>query len=246
MRPGLDPLSIPPVPKSARSRSQRAVAAHQPVGTQNLWFPIGPIVMTERPGRRQPQRRRADPRPPGRAGHRSAPVRRGRGRRACGSRPTAGGRLGAARRLRRCSRSQRRRQRSPTPLSCGAIHVDLGRARPTAPATSSGSAPVRRARRWRADPALPADGGRRRPAGRGLLGVGFLHRDPAVAGGAWTIVKGDLLATDHDTLRGADCLPDRRRPDDEGSAGRGNDARGCTSCRPAGRGPGVGALGDAA
>lgn len=86
-------------------------------------------------------------------------------------------------------------------LSCGAVHVIWG-------ARADGSDDIV----WvgTGEMALTSDGQQALAGaapggpqlGGSVVGIGFLNRDPAVAGRSWTVVKGDPPGTDPDTLRG--------------------------------------------
>ena len=197
-RPGVDPRTIepPPVPRGRATR-RRAAPHNAPASNQDLWFPIGPVTMTN-----------------GQAGGNPNVVGRIRD---LAIEPNSGMRIYAAsagggvwfsadrgdtwRALDDWQTSDRRQGNLANALSCGAIHVIWGGA-------ADGTDDVV----WvgTGEPTLTNNGQVARTAaepgggqiGGSVAGVGFLNRDPAVAGGAWTIVKGDLPATDADTLRG--------------------------------------------
>jgi hypothetical protein len=201
LRPGIDPLAMPPVPRSARGRSRRAVPHTMPVGVQDLWFPIGPTVMSH-------GQAGGDPNVAGRISDVQIE-------------PTSGQRLYAAAAGGGVWFSANGgRTWSPlddfqlsdlgdvhtiaSALSCGAIGVDWhGPADGSGDVVWVGTGEARLAGGG-LTPAQPAGGG---PGGGlpggNLLGVGLLRRDPAINGGAWEIVKGDPFAADHETLRGA-------------------------------------------
>lgn len=199
-RPMQDPGTTGPLPKRARSRSRRAVAHTAPSGDHNLWLPIGPTVMTN-------GQAGGDPNVAGRI--RDLQIEPVKGRRLYAASAGGGAWFSAD------------RGETWTPLddfqlsdlsdvatiasalSCGAVHVIWG-------AQDDGSDDViwvgtgePRLAAGGLMPALPAGGdpGGGLPGGN-LLGVGFLNRDPAVAAGAWQVVKGDVRTTDPDTLRG--------------------------------------------
>ena len=197
LRPTVDPTTIAPLKARARRRRKAAGAplGDAPVGNQNLWFPIGPSVMTN-----------------GQAG--GNPNVAGRIRDVQID-PTGGLRIYAASAGGGAWFSADRGEtwsplddfqvsdrsdvgRVASALSCGAIYVKFG-------ADADGSKDVV----WvgTGEPSLFGGG---QPGGVGglpggkLAGIGFLHRDPAVGPG-WTIVKGEAASADPDTLRGARC-----------------------------------------
>ena len=198
-RPSVDPLTIePPAPPSAAAPHGGAVPHNAPVGNQNLWFPIGPTTMTNG---------QAGGNPPVAGRIRDLQVEPGAGLRIYAA--SAGGgvwfssdRGDTWRPLDDWQTSDRGQGNKASALSCGAIHVIWGN-------QADGSADVVWA--GTGEPALTNNGqqaaGGSEPGGPQVVGtvagVGFLNRDPAVAGGAWQIVKGDLPGVDPDTLRGA-------------------------------------------
>jgi hypothetical protein len=197
-RPSMDPLTIPaPTPPTGRAPHQGLVPHNAPVGYQNLWFPIGPTTMTN-----------------GQAGGNPNVVGRIRDLQV---EPSAGLRVYAAsagggvwfsadrgdtwRPLDEWQTSDRAQGNIANALACGAIQVVWG----TQPDGSddvvwvgTGEPALSNDGEWQPTGAQP--GGLQ--LGGSVAGVGFLNRDPAVASGAWTIVKGALPATDADTLRG--------------------------------------------
>jgi hypothetical protein len=201
LRPRVDPLTIappaPPAPKNAPVPHGGAVSHNKPANNQNLWFPIGPTTMTN-----------------GQAGGNPNVAGRIRDLQV---EPAAGLRIYAAsagggvwfsadrgdtwRPLDDWQTSDRAQGNIASALSCGAIHVIWG-------SQADGTDDIV----WvgTGEPYLTTDGERAlapaKPGGTqiggAIAGVGFLSKDPAVAGGKWGIVKGDLPGTDPDTLRG--------------------------------------------
>jgi hypothetical protein len=197
-RPSVDPLTIePPAAPKGRATRRRAVAHNAPTSNHGLWFPIGPITMTN-----------------GQAGGNPNVVGRIRD---IAVEPVDGLRVYAAsagggvwfsadrgdtwRALDEWQTSDRGQGNVASALSCGAVHVIWGN-------QADGSADVV----WvgTGEPSVTNNGEIAMSAaepggsqiGSSVAGVGFLNRDPAIAGGAWTIVKGALPAADPDTLRG--------------------------------------------
>jgi hypothetical protein len=169
-----------------------------PVGNQDLWFPVGPIVM--RNGQAG-----GHPNVAGRI--RDLQVEPDQGKRVYAA--SAGGGVWFSadrgetwRPLDDWQISDRSNLGNiANALSCGAVYVVWG-------AQDDGSDDVV----WvgTGEPSLTAAGQQAltgiQPGGPqvggAVVGVGLLNRDPAVAGGAWTIVKGDEPSVDADTLRG--------------------------------------------
>jgi len=198
-RPSVHPLSIAPaIAKKTRGRGRRAAPHNAPIGNQNLWFPIGPSVMTN-------GQAGGHPNVAGRI--RDLQVEPTQGLRAYAA--SAGGgvwfsadRGESWRPLDDWQISDRSAMGNiANALSCGAVHVIWGAnadgsgdivwvGTGESYVTNDGEAALRGA-----DP-----GGS--PVGGAVAGIGFLNRDPAVAGGSWTVVKGDTPAADPDTLRG--------------------------------------------
>ena len=201
LRPLVDPTTIAPLkPKRRRRRVTAAPFGDAPVGDQNLWFPIGPSVMTK-----------------GQAG--GHPNVAGRIR-DVQIEPTDGLRIYAASAGGGAWFSQDRGEtwvplddfqesdrtdvgNVASALACGAIYVRF-----------RGPADGSQDEVWvgTGEPSLFGGGqpgisgggpGGGLPSGK-LGGIGFLHRDPA-AGPGWTVVKGDAASVDADTLRGAKC-----------------------------------------
>ncbi len=195
LRPSVDPLTIaPPTPRGGRAARQGFMPHNAPIGNQNLWFPIGPTTMTN-------GQAGGNPNVAGRI--RDLQVEPGAGLRVYAA--SAGGgvwfsadRGDTWRPLDEWQTSDRAQGNIANALSCGAIQVIWG-------TKADGSDDVV----WvgTGEPALTNKGQQAiagaRPGGSQLGGsvggVGFLNRD---SGGAWTIVKGALPATDADTLRG--------------------------------------------
>jgi hypothetical protein len=197
LRPPVDPTTIAPArPKRRRGHIRAVPFGDAPVGDQNLWFPIGPSVMTKGQA----------------SGHPNVAGRI----RDVQIEPTDGLRIYAASAGGGAWFSQDRGEtwgplddfqestdRSDvgnvaSALSCGAIYVKFG-------ADADGSTDEV----WvgTGEPVLFGGGQpgvtSGTPSGK-LAGIGFLHRDPAAAPG-WTVVKGDAASVDADTLRGAQC-----------------------------------------
>lgn len=186
-RPTVDPDTIAdlaPLPPRSRRRP-RAIAHNAPVGNQNLWFPVGPSVMTH-------GQATGEPNVAGRI--RDLQVE-----------PIAGGRVYAAsatggvwfsgdrgvswRPLDEWRESPDRADVGviANALACGSIHVEWGGAQDgSADEVWVGTGEL-------TGDATPAPGGR-------VRGVGFLTTGPGAAG--WSVVKGDPASADPDTLRG--------------------------------------------
>jgi hypothetical protein len=194
LRPTVDPTTIaPPKPRARRRRTARAPLGDAPVGNQNLWFPIGPSVMTH-------GQAGGDPNVAGRI--RDVQIEPTDGLRIYAA-SAGGGAWFSADRGETWSPLDDFQQSDrinvgdvASALSCGAIYVRFG-------ADADGSKDVV----WvgTGEPVL-REGGQLGgvgglPGGK-LAGIGFLHRDPAV-GPAWTLVEGD--AADPHALRGARC-----------------------------------------
>jgi hypothetical protein len=195
LRPTLDPTTIAPLtPKKSTRRRARAVPHNAPSGANNLWFPIGPSVMTN-----------------GQAG--GNPNVAGRIRDLIVE-PTAGLRIYAASGTGGVWFSADRGE-TWTPLdefqesdrtaignlsaalACGAVHVRFGAAADGSQDEvwiGTGEQSLSSAE------ALPVGPGGGLPGGQ-LAGIGFLHLDPS-AGPGWTVVKGGTSAAEPDTLRG--------------------------------------------
>ena len=197
LRPTVDPTTIAPLQPRARRRRKAAGAplGDAPAGNQNLWFPIGPSVMTN-------GQAGGNPNVAGRI--RDVQIEPVDGRRIYAA--SAGGGAWFS--------SDRGETWSPlddfqasdrsdvgnlaSALACGAIYARFG-------ADADGSKDVV----WvgTGEPVLFGGGqlgGTGGLPGGKLAGIGFLHRDPAVGPG-WSVVKGDAASADPDTLRGARC-----------------------------------------
>ncbi|HEY7009316.1 MAG TPA: hypothetical protein VH395_10265, partial [Jatrophihabitantaceae bacterium] len=197
LRPGVDLDAIAPlVPKKTRGKGRRAQPHNKPAGADDLWFPIGPTVM---------QHGQAD-RNPNVAGRiRDLQIEPTQGKRVYAA-SAAGGvwfsaDAGASWRPLddwQVTTSRNALGNVATALSCGALYVQFG-------GNADGSADVV----WvgTGEPLLTSDGQIAAPEGHpvgeliagSVAGIGLLNRDPAQAGGSWT-VKGD---TGPDSLRGA-------------------------------------------
>ena len=201
MRPGIDPRSVPPLPRSARSRSHRAVPHTMPTGVQDLWFPIGPTVMSN-------GQAGGNPNVAGRV--LDVQVEPVKGQRLYAA--AAGGGVWFSANGGRSWTPLDDFQLSDlsdvhtisSALSCGAIGLDWGSADDGSDDVVWVGTGEPRLAEGGLTPAVPAGGG---PGGGlpggNLLGVGLLRRDPAISNGAWAVIKGDTFAADHDTLRGA-------------------------------------------
>jgi hypothetical protein len=212
LRPGVDPTAIVPLTmKKTSGRGRRAKPHNAPTGNQYLWFPIGPTSMAH-------GQAGGNPNVAGRI--RDLQIEPTQGRRIYAA--SAGGgvwfsadRGDSWRPLDDWQVTPNRNSQGnvATALACGAVHVNWGGA-------ADGSADVV----WvgTGEPAL-TDSGTRHVAsaepgapqiGWEVAGIGLLNRDPAAAGGSWTVVKGDTAA---DTLRGEACY---RITADPGNAGQ--------------------------
>ncbi len=195
--PRVDPSSIePPVPSTAKqaARRRRAAPKNKPVGAQNLWFPIGPTVMTN-------GQAAGNPNVAGRI--RDLQVEPVSGLRLYAA--SAGGGVwfsGDRGETWRPLDDYQISDRSDVgnvadALSIGAVHVIWG-------AAADGSDDVvwvGTGEQALAVGGLLADRTSGLPGSK-LFGIGFLNRDPAIAGGAWVVVKGAAAGADGDTLRG--------------------------------------------
>jgi hypothetical protein len=202
LRPNVDPTTIAPLTPRRRDRRRRAQAplSNAPSGDQNLWFPIGPSVMTH--GQAD-----GDPNVAGRI--RDLQVEPTQGMRIYAASATGGvwfsadgGQTWAP--LDDFQESDRTDVgNAACALACGALYVKFGGA-------ANGSQDVV----WvgTGEPSLTEGGlpgvpggevGGGLPGGQ-LAGIGFLHRDPALGPG-WRVEKGDPVGTDADTLRGKQC-----------------------------------------
>jgi hypothetical protein len=202
LRPIVDPTTIAPLKPRARRRGRAASApiGDAPAGNQNLWFPIGPSVMTN-------GQAGGNPNVAGRI--RDVQIEPTNGLRIYAASGTGGAWFSADRGetwvpLDDFQASDRTDVGNvASALACGAVYVKFG-------AAADGS----QDEVWvgTGEPSLTQGGlsavtgagpGGGLPGGQ-LAGIGFLHRDPAV-GPAWTVVKGDAASADPDTLRGGMC-----------------------------------------
>jgi hypothetical protein len=196
LRPAVDPTTVaPPQPRAARRRRGRAPLGNAPSGNQSLWFPIGPSVMTN-------GQAGGNPNVAGRI--RDVQIEPVDGKRIYAA-TAGGGAWFSADRGETWSPLDDFEESDRTDvgnlasaLACGAIYARFGN-------DVNGS----KDEVWvgTGEPVL-FGGGRLGgvgglPGGK-LAGIGFLHRDPAVGPG-WTIVKGDAVSADPQTLRGARC-----------------------------------------
>jgi hypothetical protein len=202
LRPTVDPTTIAPLTPRRRDRRRRALAPlhNAPVGNQNLWFPIGPSVMSN-------GQAGGNPNVAGRI--RDLQVEPTQGLRIYAA-SASGGVWFSADRGETWSPLDDFQESDRTDvgniasaLACGAVYVKFGGA-------ADGSQDVvwvgtgEQSLTQGGIPAVTGAGpGGGLPGGQ-LAGIGFLRRDPAVGPG-WTVVKGDPVATDADTLRGAMC-----------------------------------------
>ena len=234
LRPGVDVDAIEPLENQTARGGRRAQPHNRRSATRTCGSRSGRRSMAARSGRRRPERRRAHPRPADRADAGPAGLRRVRRRRRVvlggrGERP--GGRWTTG----RPPRSRNTLGNVATALSCGALYVKLGRQ-----CRRLGGHRLGRHRRAAFTDAGRADWPRRtgdaeRRIRRGTVaGIGLLNRDPAEAGGSWTVVKGDR-ADRHAARRVV--LPDRRRPRQRHPVDRRHDQAACTLCRSAATGP---------
>jgi hypothetical protein len=198
LRPTLDPTTITPLtPKKSTRRRARAVPHNAPVGANNLWFPIGPSVMTN-------GQAGGNPNVAGRI--RDLIVEPVTGQRLYAASGTGGvwfsaDRGGTWTPLDEFQESDRTDIGNlSAALACGAVYVRFG-------AAANGS----QDEVWvgTGEQTLTLDGlqatlggapGSGLPGGA-VAGIGFLHHDPS-AGPGWTVVKGATSAADADTLRG--------------------------------------------
>jgi hypothetical protein len=202
LRPNVDPTTIAPLTPRRRDRRRRVRAPlhNAPVGNQNLWFPIGPSVMTN-------GQAGGDPNVAGRI--RDLQVEPTQGLRIYAASASGGVWFSADRGatwapLDDFQESDRTDVGNiASALACGAVYVKFG-------AAADGSQDVvwvgtgEQSLTQGGLPAVLGGGpGGGLPGGQ-LAGIGFLHRDPAVGPG-WTVEKGDPRGTDADTLRGAMC-----------------------------------------
>jgi hypothetical protein len=196
LRPTVDPTTVaPPQPRGRRRRRGSAPLGNAPVGDQNLWFPIGPSVMTN-------GQAGGNPNVAGRI--RDVHIEPVDGLRIYAG-TAGGGAWFSADRGETWSPLDDFQESDRTDvgnvasaLACGAVYARFG-------AAADGSLDTV----WvgTGEPALfgggRAGGTGGLPGGK-LAGIGFLHGDPAVGPG-WTIVKGDAASADPDTLRGGRC-----------------------------------------
>ena len=195
--PHVDPSSITaPAPTTAKraTRRRRATPKNLPVGSQNLWFPIGPTVMTN-------GQASGNPNVAGRI--RDLQVEPVSGLRLYAG--SAGGGVWFSADRGETWRPLDDYQISDRSdignvadaLSVGAVHVIWG-------AAADGSDDVvwvGTGEQELTGDGLNADRTTGLPGSK-MYGIGFLNSDPAIAGGAWTVVKGAAFSADHDTLRG--------------------------------------------
>lgn len=197
-RPGVDPLTITPVTPAPPTRKRSEAAPRNlPVGNQNLWFPIGPTTMTN-------GQAGGTPNVAGRI--RDLQIEPGAGLRVYAA--SAGGgvwfsadRGDTWRPLDEWQTSDRGQGNKASAMSCGAIYVIWGnQADGSADVVWAGTGETSLTPNGQLALSGAAPGGPQ--IGGAVAGIGFLNRDPAVAGGAWQIVKGGLPAAEPDTLRG--------------------------------------------
>ncbi|PZR93411.1 MAG: hypothetical protein DLM67_13710 [Candidatus Nephthysia bennettiae] len=198
LRPTIDPRTITgltPRPKTARRRGH-AVPHNAPAGVQNLWFPIGPSVMTNG---------QADGKPNVAGRIRDLIVEPVNGLRVYAASGTGGVWFSGDRGdswtpLDDFQESDRTDIGNlSAALACGAVHVRFG------PAADGSQDDV-----WvgTGEQSLTTEGlqavlggspGGGLPGGA-VAGIGLLHRAPGSA--SWNVVKGAAAAADADTLRG--------------------------------------------
>jgi hypothetical protein len=211
LRPNVDPTTIAPLTPRRRDRRRKARAPlhNAPVGDQNLWFPIGPSVMTN-------GQASGDPNVAGRI--RDLQVEPDHGMRIYAASASGGvwfsadgGQTWAP--LDDFQESDRTDVGNiASALACGAVYVKFDGA-------ADGSQDVvwvGTGEQSLTAGGLPAGGGEAAglPGGQ-LAGIGFLRRDPALGPG-WKVVKGDRAVPGGDTLRGEACYriaADPRNPD---------------------------------
>jgi hypothetical protein len=202
LRPNVDPTTIAPLTPRRRDRRRRARAplSNAPAGDQNLWFPIGPSVMTHGQGA-------GDPNVAGRI--RDLQVEPTQGMRIYAASATGGvwfsadgGQTWAP--LDDFQESDRTDVGNVAcALACGALYVKFDGA-------ANGSQDVvwvGTGEQSLSDGGLPAGAGGGPSGGLpggSLAGIGFLRRDPALGPG-WTVETGGPAVPGGDTLRGEAC-----------------------------------------
>ena len=188
-RPKMDPEMIVAELPAARPtrRRRRGTPKNAPVGNQNLWFPIGPSVMTN-------GQATGTPNVAGRI--RDIAVEPVDGQRIYAASATGGiwfsaDRGGSWRPLDDWQETPDRTDIGvfAAALACGAVHVIWG-------AAANGS----QDEVWVGTGELNAGGTREIPGGP-AAGIGFLHSTGPATGGAWTVVLGEHTSVNVESLR---------------------------------------------